>query len=214
MSRIIFIALSLFAVATAQAASNDQGNSYEVEVMVFRNLMPNLVGNELWTQDTVNPAISDLGSAILPALAPPADPVLSDAAIALSANPRYRLLVHDSWIQTAATRFASKPIRITASEPGNPQELDGTVRFYLNQYLHVVLHLLLQEPAPNTGLAVFNAPAAPILYRMDEQRRIRLNQVNYFDHPMFGVLLRVTSVKPDAPVASPAQPTTSGNTKN
>ncbi len=224
MPRIILIALSLFVVATAQAApgvpSNNPGgksNTYEVEVLVFRNLMPSLVGNELWTQDTVNPVIKDLSSAISPVPAPPVDPVLSDAAIALSGNPHYQLLVHDSWIETAQTRFASKPVRITASEPGDPQELDGTVRFYLNQYMHVVLHLLLKEPAPDSGSSIFNAPAAPVLYRLDDERRIRLNQVNYFDHPMFGVLLRVTRVPPptSATAAQPpvaTQPTGAGTT--
>ena len=201
MSRIILIALLLFTVATAQAASSDQSNNYEVEVLVFRNIMPSLVGNELWTQDTVNPVIKGLANAASPVPAPPVDTVLSDAAIALSGNPHYQLLVHDSWIETAQTRFASKPVRITASEPGDPQELDGTVRFYLNQYMHVVLHLLLKEPAPESAASLFGAPAAPVLYRLDDQRRIRLNEVNYFDHPMFGVLLRVTRVPTTTPVA-------------
>ncbi len=209
MSRIILIALLFFTVATAQAAPSNQSNNYEVEVLVFRNLMPSLVGNELWTQDTVNPVIKDLANAVSPVPAPPVDSVLSDAAIALSGNPHYQLLVHDSWIETAETRFASKPVRISASEPGNPQELDGTVRFYLNQYMHVVLHLLLKEPAPDSGASIFGAPAAPVLYRLDDQRRIRLNQVNYFDHPMFGVLLRVTRVPATTPVAGVAPATQS-----
>lgn len=209
MSQIILIALLFFTVATAQAAPSNQSNNYEVEVLVFRNLMPSLVGNELWTQDTVNPVIKDLANAVSPVPAPPVDSVLSDAAIALSGNPHYQLLVHDSWIETAETRFASKPVRISASEPGNPQELDGTVRFYLNQYMHVVLHLLLKEPAPDSGASIFGAPAAPVLYRLDDQRRIRPNQVNYFDHPMFGVLLRVTRVPATTPVAGAAPATQS-----
>ncbi|MHB8346725.1 MAG: CsiV family protein [Acidiferrobacterales bacterium] len=219
MPRIILIALSLLAVATAQAAPGiqhnnpgEKSNTFEVEVLVFRNLMPSLVGNELWTQDTVNPVIKDLGSAVPPAPAPPVDAVLSDAAIALSGNPHYQLLAHDSWIEPAQTRFASKPIRITASGPGDPQELDGTVRFYLNQYMHVVLHLLLREPAPVSGSSISGTPSIPVLYRLDDQRRIRLNQVNYFDHPMFGVLLRVTRVKPNVAAATSALSPTTGNT--
>lgn len=34
-------------------------------------------------------------------------------------------------------------------------------------------------------------------YRLQQTRRIRLNELHYFDHPMFGVLLKVTPVKQD-----------------
>ncbi len=214
MSRIIVLVLAFFAVATAQAATTDQSstqsNNYEVELLVFRNFLPGLVGNEQWNQDTVNPVIKGLKQAIVPVPAPPADSVLSQAAIALSGSPHYQLLLHDSWIEAGRTRFASHPMRITASEPGDPDELDGTVRFYINEYMHVVLHLLLKEPAPNAGSPLFNStPASPVLYRLDDERRIRLNEVNYFDHPMFGVLLRVTRVPsgaaaPSAPAAQSA----------
>ncbi|MDA8362692.1 MAG: CsiV family protein [Gammaproteobacteria bacterium] len=210
MSRIIVLVLALFAIAPAQAATPDpsstQSNNYEVELLVFRNFLPGLVGNEQWNQDTVNPVIKGLKQAIDPVPAPPVDSVLSDAAIALSGNPHYQLLLHDSWIESGQTRFASQLMRITASEPGDPDELDGTVRFYINEYMHVVLHLLLKEPAPDTGSSLFDtAPASPILYRLDDERRIRLNEVNYFDHPMFGVLLRVTRAPSDtAPAPAPA----------
>ncbi len=206
MSRIIAIALSLLTIASAQAATSPPDNRYEVEVLVFRNLMPNLVGNELWTRDTVNPVIKGLARAVTPVPASPVDAQLTDAAIALSGNKHYQLLFHESWIETARSRFASKADRITVSAPGNPDELDGTLRFYLNQYMHVVLHLLLTEPAPTSGPSLFASPAAPIQYRMDDARRIRPNEVNYFDHPMFGVLLRVTKVPATPDTVSAAQP--------
>ncbi|MHB8453191.1 MAG: CsiV family protein [Acidiferrobacterales bacterium] len=192
MPRIIVIALSLFAITAAHAAPADKDNTYEVEVLVFRNIMPKLAGNELWTRDTVNTVIPDLATAASPIAAPPADPILTDAATVMSSNPRYQVLAHYSWIETADTRSASKPVRITASVSGNPHGLDGTVLFYMSRYLHVVVNLLLQESASDASAAGGNpAPNAPAIYRISEHRRIRSNETDYFDHPMFGALVRV-----------------------
>ena len=211
--RLIIAALSLFLFTSAQAASPpEKSNTYEVEVLVFRNLMPSLTGNELWNQDTVRTSIPGLDKAITPVAAPPADPILSDAARKLSHNPHYRVLAHYSWIQTADIRSASTPVRITASEPGNPQALDGTILFYMSRYLHVELNLVLRDPptasaASNTNMTTgstqVSAQPAPVstVYVMKQHRRIRSDVTEYFDHPMFGVLLRVTEIKTD-----PSQP--------
>jgi len=202
--RIIVIALSFFVITAAHAAPSDKSNTYEVEVLVFRNVMPRLTGNEMWTRDTVNPVIPDLSKAISPVAAPPANSRLSDAAKALSANPRYRVLAHYSWIQTADTRSASVPVRISASEPGNPQELGGTVRFYMSRYLHVELNLILRDPpAAANATGAIPIQGTPAIYVIKQHRRIRSDETDYFDHPMFGVLLRVTGIKNDRPHAAP-----------
>lgn len=212
MPRIVIAALSLFLFTTAYAAPQDKSNTYEVEVLVFRNLMPHLTGNEMWSQGSANTTIPGLDKAITPAMAPPSDPILSDAARKLGKNPRYRVLAHYSWIQTADTRSASAPVRITASEPGNPQELDGTLLFYMSRYLHVELNLVLRDPPSTTSTsnpdATGNnpAPAQQTVYVLKQHRRIASDETDYFDHPMFGVLLRVSEIKSDPPRPAATSP--------
>jgi hypothetical protein len=52
---------------------------------------------------------------------------------------------------------------------------------------------------PRTGLGSgfglyqnFTEPAAPAEYYLLEQRRILRGELNYFDHPAFGLLLQIT----------------------
>ena len=154
--------------------------TYDVEVLVFENRLPQLEGGELWTRDNARSPIADLTDAVTLGDAPPEDSPLSTAAKTLERDGNYRVLVYQHWRQTAEERSATKPVRLRNTDG----QLDGTLRFYLSRFLHVDLDLALQEKAPATG---------ELNYRLSENRRIKTQELNYFDHPKFGVLMRVTS---------------------
>jgi hypothetical protein len=80
----------------------------------------------------------------------------------------------------------------------------GTVRVHLSRFLHITLDLTFQGsslegvPVANDGLGeVTLAPR----YRLKATRSARSGELHYFDHPAFGVLVRVTPVP--APGESP-----------
>jgi hypothetical protein len=152
---------------------------YDVEVVVFETLLPDLEGGEIWTrEDTRLP--DDLKDAINPDAVNDPDSVLSRAAAALTKDGHFRVLVRRHWQQTADAKSETKPVRLESPD----HRLDGTFRFYLSRFLHVDMNLVLQ---PGAG------EEAPT-FRLSEHRRVKLQEINYFDHPKFGVLLRVTQV--------------------
>ncbi len=100
------------------------------------------------------------------------------------------------------------PARVTDPMPTGFYEpvkllLDGTVRIRSASLLYVDLDMVLfRSPASDsvvipeqvtdpqlTGSMVPEKPAEYV--RLTESRRVRLNDLQYFDHPRFGVILQV-----------------------
>ena len=83
--------------------------------------------------------------------------------------------------------------------------IDGTIRLRTTRFLHVdvdfayfpdnFLQILRQQQqnAGNPQQLVVNQHADYV--RLRESRKIKLNELHYFDHPLFGVLLQVTRLR-------------------
>ncbi|MHB8535996.1 MAG: CsiV family protein [Sulfuricaulis sp.] len=190
----IFLIFSLvfapLAPVFAAAASTPTPNTYDVEVVVFLNQMPDLEGGEIWRNNPVLPASPDMNQAVAIGEAPAPDAFLSPAAAALEKSGRHHVLAHLHWQQTADAKSVSKPVIIN----GPNGQLAGTLRFYLSRYLLVDLNLSLQGE-PSAGLFGLAGQATPVIYHLNEYRRVRLLETHYFDHPKFGALVRVSPIK-------------------
>lgn len=79
------------------------------------------------------------------------------------------------------------------SEPFRNGNIEGTIRISSGRYLHIQTDLLYfnQSRPPRAGFSFFGAlkkDITPDVYRIKQSRRVKANEVHYFDHPMFGVL--------------------------
>ena len=191
MKRLFLILSLVFApMAPVFAAAASTPNNYDVEVIVFQNQMPELEGGEIWRNNPQQPASPDMDQAVAIGEPPSADAFLSPAAAALEKSGRHHVLVHLHWQQAAEAKSVSKPVKIS----GPDGLLDGTLRFYLSRYLLVDLNLALKE-APSAGLFGVTGDTTPVVYHLNEYRRVRLLETHYFDHPKFGALVRVSPIK-------------------
>jgi len=161
-------------------AASPVATNYDVEVLAFAIQAPEFEGSELWTR-TEQPL--DTSSAVSPPEQPPS-PDFSNFAATLAADGRYRILMTRHWFQATDTRSAVSPTLLTSTQ----NELIGTLRFYLSKYPHVELSAMFQ-PSPSTI-----GDAAPVDYVIREQRRVRNGELSYFDHPRFGIIVRVTPI--------------------
>lgn len=134
----------------------------------------------------------------------------------MKSSSEYRPIIHVSWQQPGSSR--ARPVHIEKMEKtstgsmvsgnGEPDfivppefELDGTVRIRSSHFLHVDLDLIyFIGSGSNTGVvtkrdmnnkAMFVQEKAEYV-RLKETRKIKLNELHYFDHPMFGAILQVT----------------------
>lgn len=167
--------------AAVLAAAPSAPSTYEIEVLVFENRLPDLDGAEQWGVSRSNPALEAADAVILGRI--PASSDLAAVAAGLENDARYRLLTHRRWVQVADNKPASSPVLLRTDN----SEVDGYVRFYVSRFLHVEINLAFQPQVAALG----GTDPAPTPYRLTEQRRIKSQELYYFDHPKFGALVRI-----------------------
>lgn len=101
---------------------------------------------------------------------------LGDIAARLRASGAYRPIAHAGWAQTPS-RWGSRSGFSLGRVGVNAEGLAGTAYLERGQYLHLGFSI-------NLGGATIN-----------EIRRIRLGEKNYFDNPEFGVIAMVTAAR-------------------
>ena len=148
-------------------------------------------------QPPVDPAVAARAEALLVRPLRPDEMKLSTEYRRLRAISAYQPLVHVGWVQPGLPEADSMPIDIGTFGVLNPR---GTVRVHLARFLHITLDLTYQgtgaaTPGAGTGTAdgldeIVLAPQ----YRLKTTRSARSNELHYFDHPAFGVLVRITPV--------------------
>lgn len=192
--------LSVCSAAPVLAAPPTAEKTYRVEAIVFAQ-PGNTDEGERWSgAATLPPALETL----TPAADLPAESKLLPALQALKAS--YRVLAQASWTQPAADKATTKPVAVRTADG----TLDGTLMVYVSRFLHTEVNLRWRADAvaavstangagaspPPVAPATATAPAEPAaatpVYRLSERRRIKSAETHYFDHPKFGVLLRVT----------------------
>ena len=158
-------------------------------------------------------------------LLPPARHRLGGIYNVLRREAEYQPLLHLSWQQPAATGRRARHVRLrhpapadaTAPATAEPMfieqlirpkpEIDGAIRIRGGFYLHADIDLSRFRVSPSANKI---PPAPPVdetagpeatqktRLELKETRRIKLNEIHYFDHPMYGVILQVSRLNPEA----------------
>jgi hypothetical protein len=123
--------------------------------------------------------------------------------------PAYAPLLHGGWVQPGLPEEQSQPIDLAWLGALNPR---GSVRVYLTRFLHVNLDLMYQGAADTTATAASAASSelaelalAP-RFKLVTERNVRSGELHYFDHPAFGVLVKVTPLPADATTSTGRRP--------
>jgi hypothetical protein len=192
LAAVTLVALAAVLPAASQETAGS-ANVYNIEIVVFRANQA-LGGAENWNVqasrnygagDETGNTSRNVGR-FVKAL-PATSFQLTDVENKLRASGIYVPVAHVAWSQTASdwgTRagFTVQKIGITA------EGLNGTVFLERGMYLHLGMALTYAPSNPPAGLA-----AGPgTTFQMNESRRIRFYERNYYDHPGFGVIALVT----------------------
>ncbi|MBS0422182.1 MAG: hypothetical protein JSR66_31035 [Proteobacteria bacterium] len=112
---------------------------------------------------------------------------LGDIESKLKSSGAYVPVAHVAWAQTASawgTKAGFPLQKLGVDVPG----LNGTVYLQRGQYLHLGMALSYAIPAPPAGLGA--SPGTE--FKLNEDRRVKFYERNYYDHPAFGVIALVT----------------------
>ncbi len=184
MKKIITTFIFLFLTINISYAVTTR-SSYIVEVLVIQH-KDKSAADELWPVNETKP-IPGLDKATIVKDKPPAYAKFNNAIERIAKDKRYKILAHKRWFQFADAKSDARPIRIKGEEDARPV-VDGTLKLYSKYYIYVELNMQLREKMrKDEGKG---DDASPV-YTLKEKRRVKLKQINYFDHPKFGLLVYV-----------------------
>ncbi|MDH3275013.1 MAG: peptidoglycan binding protein CsiV [Gammaproteobacteria bacterium] len=137
---------------------------------------------------------------------------LSDIAERFRRLDVYETIMHVGWTQRTYLEEETRAIELW--EFGDvPEGLDGRFTLYLNRYLHLAVDLSLDAPGQFNEPVVFDEPdtafgdsrrqfeadiedaVLPVRYRIQDDRIFKNGDVRYFDHPKFGIVVKITRVE-------------------
>lgn len=192
--RLLFAALLAVLASGVPALSEDAAPpGYHIEIIVFRANSAQ-GGSENWnTEGSTNNTIgeesssgsSQVGRFI--SVLTPEQFQLTDIESKLRSSGAYVPVAHVAWAQTASawgTRAGFPLQKLGVDVPG----LNGTVYLERGQYLHLGMALSYAIAAPPAGLGAGPGTA----FALNENRRVKFYERNYYDHPAFGVIALVT----------------------
>ncbi len=186
-------ATAVLALIIGSASAQQAGlQSYDVELVIFRNLSSN-ASSEDWSRElgatSQSSALGDeeesSGAAIVSAPVATATETFPDlptgrmelGAIAdqLKRSRGYQRLAHFGWTQPGFPRTEAHYMSIDSkAEAGTG--LTGRVALSRGRYLHLTLDLVLEPEGSGER------------YVLRQTRRMRSNERHYIDHPKFGVI--------------------------
>ena len=196
---------------------------YQVEVIVFDRLYPNLDGEqwqneEFKIRDNMVELQPDTSQAFAYKILNASRNRLGGVYRVLKSSSEYRPLYHVSWQQEATDRREARyvhiqkldgdavmPVANTTEEPefleqfNMPKRIvDGSIRIRSAFYLHTDIDLSYFKQLPPENKVIrsseesFQGGFDKTVVNLKETRKIKLNEIHYFDHPMFGVILQVS----------------------
>lgn len=205
----------LFTGASYAAAAQERW--YQVEVIVFRHNDLSLAGEEQWPplqampdfskavqlltdlpQFVDEPDAGDVNGASaggpIAFQALPADELeIADVFRHLARLAAYEPVLHVGWRQPGPTEGAGQQVHISdkparslepvdaISDPALAEpvyrRIEGAVAVHIGHLLHVTADFVSHE--------------GELSVRISEHRKVKLKELHYFDHPLFGVIVQV-----------------------
>lgn len=171
---MLLIKLALFAVVMAvcpAVLATEAQAWYQVAVVVFAQPLDT---DEDLDDQPAFPWPTDLRE---PSPVPETQSSLYATYTQLRRAQSLRPLLHLAWIQPAS------PGRNAPYHVSNGETVAGVVSLERGEALHAIVDMEYRA-------------ADGKLYRLREKRQLKLNEIHYLDHPVFGVLIQVIPVLP------------------
>lgn len=221
---VLIFCLFLLGMITTSAHVNAQneGRSYQVEILIFKRNKAIVNSQEIWRKD-INLSYPNNTQYIQHTVSK-THHQLGGHNYTLARDENYTVLFHRAWQQQMWEEAKSPSLIIRGGQSfGHHKELEGTIKIHIGRYLHVTTDLWLSDfrytentkhsedthysewpqlPAlPNTKnteqyqYLFDNGPKPSRIITLREKRRMRSKETHYIDHPHLGILVRMLPIK-------------------
>lgn len=189
------LSLALLACGVPAGSQEPASPAYNIELVIFRATAAAQGAAENWSTETgstnsiagdeASSGSSQVGHFV--AIIPNTGYQLTEIENKLRASGAYVPVAHLAWSQTASawgTRAGFTLQKLGVEGSG----VSGTVFLERGQYLHLGMTLTYEDPSPPAALGA----AAGTSFTINQSRRVRFYERNYYDHPAFGVIALVS----------------------
>lgn len=172
MKAIMLFSLSLLVTVFSQLVSAE-GSKYQIELLVFSQGVPTTEVFEQ-TESLIHwpTALTELAANQYIE-----NKTLSNGAEALLKNKGYQVILHLAWMQSTGPGGVILPAHIQSADG----RLDGYIHLRDRQPLELIVDLEHRQLQTDSS-------GKPYRYHVHEKRPIKLNEIEYLDHPKLGVL--------------------------
>lgn len=170
MSQGLKIQLTILLFCISSLAVAEQ-RWFQVELIVFQQQAPN---SEIFEQIE-----SELKPVERYAQARSGKKSLQSTYNRLLRARNYHPFYYQSWLIPVVSNSISLPIDVS----GVNANLNGWIKVQRGNLLHIIVDL------------EFSPESEDLIYRLNEKRRVRLNEVHYLDHPIFGAIVKLSAVE-------------------
>ena len=165
MGKLFLLSLILLCYAYQVQAKN-----YQIEMIIFSHFTFQNKAEEQWPN--LDPNNFNFKYATTTAtLLHPAQFILKNEQNQLNQKPTYQILLHIAWRQSVVDARHAQTMHIQG------KNVDGTICVSIRRYLNVTLNLLFKNNLD--------------YFYLSENRRMRSNELNYIDFPVYGVLIKI-----------------------
>ncbi len=196
---LLLLAVAIFSQA-ALAACAGHAHCYQVEIIVFQNTSAKALQSETWaspqqmpnTTNAINLSYTNNQSAYR--LLPRSSFNMAQQAAALRRKANYRILSHIAWEQPLPDPHNAHSVLISAGS-NNGWNLNGIITLSRVGLINVASNLILNMPVSELSSTEQNTTFANrgfASFQLRQHQRMRVNEIHYFDHPLFGMLVEVT----------------------
>lgn len=126
---------------------------------------------------------------------------LGPVRYSLQADGAYTVLFHRAWRQQASSPSSVADYPLHSFSNDTNSSIEGAISLVRGRYLHLDVDLLLMNAAGGAPGQYSDGPGNTPAYRLREKRRIKSSELQYFDHPRFGLVAMVTPYSAPKPAA-------------
>ncbi|HLB57132.1 MAG TPA: CsiV family protein [Coxiellaceae bacterium] len=189
IAKIAGIALCVLMYCSISTALTSPARTYNVQVLIFSHITPATIALQRWPVITENLPAQTAVTTSSPATA------LQSEKNALLRDPNYKILVDESWIESWSGDQSTVNIPVVSSNG----KLNGAIAITLGHYFDVNANLLLTEPTNllqklDTNNYFSKWDQSNFTFQLLQHRRMRSDELNYFEHPVFGMLIKILPV--------------------
>lgn len=221
LQKNILCAISVYFFCSTSFAANQ--NLYQIHLLVFTQISQKNLNSENWPDELLTPNLNHAVELLSDSqnqyqLMPQTDFALNKEASLLEKRSNDQIILKQTWVQPIDNR-QGKWVHIVGGQCFDPNgntidsvlntdqsqycEINGVMSFskigyYINVYTRLYLTELksLLSGKPGDSQIGNYQPSLLRSFKLFEDRRTPINTLNYIDHPLFGVLVKITPYSP------------------